>query len=450
MPLPCEPTAPPPPYPPLPPADPATLILKYKWVDKKVRTVPALLPKEFRTICCIPKDPLLSLLELPTHLPDFTPGKHLTQECLNTLALNANNFLWPEELKLVHHILKINELMLTWTEAEKGRFCDKYFAPIRIPVIEHVPWAHKNLPIPPGILEDVIKLVKEKFAAGVYERSDASYHSHWFCVEKKNGTLHLVHDLQPLNAITICNSGVPPIPDQIIEAMAGQSCYLLLDLFVGYDYCMLDESSRNLTTVQFPIGTMRLTSLPTGWTGTILIFHGDVIFILEPEIPNPAQPFIDNTGVKGPPTCYKIEGGGYETIPANPQIRHFIWEHVNDVYRIIHHFLCTGTAISVPKIVIATPEITILGHKCNYEGRILDNSKVSKICDWPDCKNISDICAFLGLASYICIWIKTSQRLHVPLSILLTKAHTLHGKMNTAKPWAYSRLLSLSLLLSYP
>ena len=78
-------------------------------------------------------------------------------------------------------------------------------------MIEHVPWAHKNLPIPPGILEDVIKLVKEKFATGMYERSNASYHSRWFCVEKKNSTLCLVHDLQLLNAVTIRNSGIPQI-----------------------------------------------------------------------------------------------------------------------------------------------------------------------------------------------------------------------------------------------
>ena len=189
--------------PPLPPIDPLMLVLKYKRVDKKVRPVPATLPEEYRTICCIPEDPLLSLPLLPTHPPDFSPGKHLTQERLDELNLNADNFLWPEELKLVQHVLKLNELALAWTEAEKGRFRDEYFSPVKIPVVEHIPWAHKNLPIPPGILEDVIKIFKEKLASGVYEHSDASYRSCWFCIKKKNGVLCLVHDLQPLNIITI-------------------------------------------------------------------------------------------------------------------------------------------------------------------------------------------------------------------------------------------------------
>jgi len=163
--------------PPLPPIDPTTLILKYKSVDKKVRPVTATLPEDFCNIHHIPIDPLLSLPPLPTMLPDFTPSECLTQECLNELALSAHNFLWPEELKLLQHILKINELGLAWMEAEKGRFSNEYFTPVKIPVVEHVPWAHKNIPIPSGIVGDVIQIFKDKFTAGMYEHSDASYHS---------------------------------------------------------------------------------------------------------------------------------------------------------------------------------------------------------------------------------------------------------------------------------
>jgi hypothetical protein len=120
------------------------------------------------------------------------------------------------------------------------------------------------LPIPAGILNEVIKIFKDKTAAGVYECSDASYRSRWFCVKKKSGALRLVHDLQPLNGVTIRNSGVTPGAEQVIEAMAGRACYSMLDLFVGYDHRTLDVASRDLTTIQSPIGAMRLTCLPQG------------------------------------------------------------------------------------------------------------------------------------------------------------------------------------------
>jgi len=418
--LPSEQVIVPHPFPPLPPVDPA-LVLKYKTVDKKVQPVPATMPEEFRTICHIPEDPLLMLPPLPTHPPDFTPGERLMQEHLDKLDLNSDGFLWPEELKLVIHILKVNKLALAWTEEEKGRFCDKYFAPVKILVIEHVPWADKNLPIPPGLLEEVIKIFQEKLTAGVYEHSNALYCSQWFCVKKKNGAPCIVHNLQPLNVVTLRNLGVPPIANQIIKSMAGRLCYTMLDLYSGYDQCSLNIASCDLTTIQSPIGAIRKTVVPQGWTGAVAIFHGDVTFILEPEIPDPAMPFVDDASIKGPETRYKLEDGGYEMIPANPQICRFIWEHVGDVHRILHCFLCASTTVSAKKLAIAAPEVTILRHRCNYKGQIPDDSKIAKVRDWPKCKNLSDVCAFLGITGYMHIWIQDYSSIAHPLVNLTCK-----------------------------
>ncbi len=104
---------------------------------------------------------------LPTHPPPFTPGTHLTQERYDNLDLNKYDFLWPEEVKLAVHILKVNEKALAWTEAKCGRFRDDYFSPVKIPTITHTPWVHKNIPIPTGLLDKVINIFKEKIAADV-------------------------------------------------------------------------------------------------------------------------------------------------------------------------------------------------------------------------------------------------------------------------------------------
>ena len=220
----------------------------------------------------------------------------------------------------MQHVLKTNEKALAWTEDECGHFCDKYFSPVKIPIVEHIPWVHRNIPIPTGILVDVIDLFKKKIAAGVYEPSDASYHLRWFCIQKKNGTLCIVHDLQPLNAVTICNAAVPPFVDQFVEGMAAHACYSMLDLFVSYDHQMLDISSHDLTTFQTPLRAYWCTVLPQGSTNMVAIFHGDVTFLLEPEIPHVMKPFLDNTAIHGSASCYKTQDGGYEVIPENAGI----------------------------------------------------------------------------------------------------------------------------------
>lgn len=72
-------------------------------------------------------------------------------------------------------------------------------------------------------------------AAGVYEPSQSSYRSRWFCVLKKSGKLRIVHDLQPLNKVTIREAGLPPNLDDFVEPFAGCQCYTVFDLYWGFD-----------------------------------------------------------------------------------------------------------------------------------------------------------------------------------------------------------------------
>jgi len=76
--------------------------------------------------------------------------------------------------------------------------------------------------VPRGLSDNQTKL-----EAGVYEPSNSSYRSRWFCVIKKDGkSLRIVHSLEPLNEVTIAHSGVPPaterwqrnLPGELVEA----------------------------------------------------------------------------------------------------------------------------------------------------------------------------------------------------------------------------------------
>ena len=205
---------------------PVYLGKKYKKVANRVSPIKATLPEEFRIVRRQHPDPLSDIPVLPTHPPDFTPGLRYTQDRKDAHNANPTGFLWPEEEKLVHYLIKAQENAFAWEETEKGRFDAKYFDPIIIPTIEHVPWIFKNIPIPPGIYDEVLKVIREKIAAGVYEESNSSYRSQWFCVLKKDGkSLRLVHNLQPLNKVTIGDSAAPPIMEVFAESFAGRGCY---------------------------------------------------------------------------------------------------------------------------------------------------------------------------------------------------------------------------------
>src|SRR5882724_627688 len=105
-------------------------------------------------------------------------------------------------------------------------------------------------------------MIKEKIKIGVYERSNSSYQSKWFCVLKKDGkSLQIVHDLQPLNAVTIQDSGTPPILEFYADNLGGQGSYMGLDLFVVFDHQSLSVQSWDLPTFQTPLSLLCLTIL---------------------------------------------------------------------------------------------------------------------------------------------------------------------------------------------
>lgn len=230
-----------------------------------------------------------------------------------------------------------------------------------------------------------------------------------------------MHSLEPLNAVTIQHSGVPPYTDQLAEQFAGRPCGGILDLYVGYDERGLAKSSRDLTTFQTPFGALRLVTLPMGWTNSVPIFHDDVTHILQPEIPHITIPYIDDVPIRGPASDYKKEDGSYVMIPSNPGIRRFVWEHFNNVNRICQRMKYCGGTFSGHKAVVIAEEITVVGHRCTPKGRLPDTASVAKIVKWGPCKDLSDVRSFLGTIGVARIFIKDFALKANPLTKLTKK-----------------------------
>jgi len=391
-----------------------TTTKKYKPVALKVKPVIGELPDKFRIIRNIIGDPLEHLPTLNPKPPPFAPCGRYTQERKELFDKSNEGFLLPAERDLLHHFMMLHQDGFAWNDAERGHFREDFFPPIDIPVIAHTPWVLRNIPIPPGIYDEVCRLIQQKLDAGVFEPSNSSYRSRWFCVVKKDGkSLRIVQSLEPLNKVTICHSGVPPFTEQLAEHFAGRACGTMMDLYVGYDERALAKSSRDYTTFQTPFGALRLTTLPMGWTNSVPIFHDDVTFILRPEIPHVTQPYIDDVPVRGPPSRYILPSGDPETIPENSGIRRFVWEHFQDVNRVVQRMKFCGGTFSGYKSFICAPEITVLGHRCTIDGRLPEQSRVSKIINWGPCKDLSDVRSFVGTIGVCRLFIKNfAHRAH--------------------------------------
>lgn len=396
---------------------------KYKTVAEKIRPVFAELPDEFRIVREIKGNPLEGMPEISAQPRDFVPTGRYTQERKDEMdKVHREGFLWPEECKLVHNVIMDQNEAFAWEDSERGHFREDFFPPIKIPTVPHTPWVQKNIPIPNGLYDEVCKIIKSKQASGVYELSNASYRSRWFTVVKKDGkSLRIVHSLEPLNAVTIAHSGLPPATEQLAAHFAGRACGGMFDLYVGYDERIIDERFRDMTTFQTPFGAMRLVTLPMGWTNSVPIFHDDVTFILKDETPEYTWPYIDDVGVRGPKTRYEKMDGTYETIPENPGIRRFVWEHLHNVNRILQRMKYAGGTFSGYKSVLCADEITVVGHLCTYEGRRPTTDRVKVITNWGDCVDITDVRSFLGTAGILRSYIPGYTEKAHPLQQLTRK-----------------------------
>ena len=85
--------------------DPIRHVLAYKKVANRVKPVATTMPQHARIIRKIPEDPILTIPHLSHHPPTFVLGQRLSQERIDELGIFKNEFLWPEEQKLVGQVL---------------------------------------------------------------------------------------------------------------------------------------------------------------------------------------------------------------------------------------------------------------------------------------------------------------------------------------------------------
>ena len=91
------------------------------------------------------------------------------------------------------------------------------------------------------------------------------------------------------------------------------------------------------------------------------IFHDDVTYILQPEIPQLTIPYIDDMPVKGPALKYSLGDRSYDTLPENPGIKKFVWEHFQNVNRILQCMKYYGGTFSGKKLLPCMDKFWVVG-----------------------------------------------------------------------------------------
>ena len=395
---------------------------KYKPVAKKILPVNTYDPKSI-----VPEYKRIELGEVtpltisPTKLENVAYTTRLTKERIETMIGNIpNGFLSKTELELFVDIVLRHEKAFAFNDEERGTFSSEYFPDYIIRTVAHEPWQVKPIRLPHSRREILMEMLDEQMKAGKYELSSSSYRSGIFLVEKKGGKLRIVHDLQPLNQVTIRDSALPPIIDDITEDFKGYSFYFLADLKAGYDAVTLDKQSRALTAFYaLDFGSMQLCTLPQGFTNSVAEFCRRTNHVLLDIRNGKVRVFVDDIAGKGPKTRYNER-----TIQGNSEIRQFVYEGLHTLEETLILVEKAGLTISGQKFVGATPELEILGCVVSLLGSHISHGAMAKISKWPVCTSVSEVRGFLGTVGVVRKWIKDFAKIAKPLTTLTQKAIT--------------------------
>ena len=87
----------------------------------------------------------------------------------------------------------------------------------------------------------------------------------------------MIHNVQPLNKVTVRDAEMTPSVDEFSEEFTGYSVLTSVDHYLDYDQMMLDRRSRDLTTFQTLATLVRQTCLSQGWMNFVVWFQRAIV-----------------------------------------------------------------------------------------------------------------------------------------------------------------------------
>ena len=212
--------------------------------------------------------------------------------------------------------------------------------------------------------------------------------------------------------------------EEFSQRFAGYLVISLVDHFSGYDQCTLDPASGNITAFLTPLGLMRMTTLPMGYTNAIQVFDRVMRKVLQHQILRGRfESFIGDVATKPP------SRSTYPDADKRPQrctilgVCLYILEAIQSVNEVFADIERAGGRILGFKSEFVCEGLTIVAFVCDSEGRHPVAEKVQNIVEWPACQDITEDRAFAGICVYYHAWIKAFLVVAEPIIRLFRHSH---------------------------
>lgn len=247
--------------------------------------------------------------------------------------------------------------------------------------------------------QKVRSMVDDMLEAGVIRESASEYASPVILVRKKDGNLRLCIDYRMLNSVTVKERYPMPIIEDEIARLAGQACFITLDLASGYYQVPISESSKPLTSFVTPDGQYEFNRMPFGLANAPAVFQRMMNKVLGSARFTKATAYIDDLLIYG-------------------QNVDDCLTKLEDILKLLEK---ANLTLNLAKCEFLKDKIDYLGYEISAYGVRPGNKKIQSVVDFPCPTSVHGVRQFLGLASYFRKFISGFAMIAHPLSRLLKK-----------------------------
>jgi len=258
------------------------------------------------------------------------------------------------------------------------------------------------------------KFIDENLEKGYIAPLDSPY-SFSTCMVPKNDSKEkrYIIDYRPLNAVT--QKDVTPLPNlkQCIENLQGMELFSKFDIHWGYNNICIREGNQWKATFKTYQGLFKPKVMFFGMSNSPASFQWFMNSILEElyeyfekkgilKIWHILQNYMDDCGI----------GTLLKDFKLHIEIIHFLFD------LLARH----GLHLKLSKSIFMQPQMDFLGIRISKEGATVNPAKVAGLRDYPcKLKDKWQVCGFLGVAGYHCMFCPNFSIIAAPLTALTRK-----------------------------
>ncbi|KAK3106295.1 hypothetical protein FSP39_017215 [Pinctada imbricata] len=277
----------------------------------------------------------------------------------------------------------------------------------RIELSNEIPFKQRYRKIPPSMIDEVREHIQQLLEGNIIRKSHSPFSSNVVLARKKNGQRRLCIDYRQLNGRTIKDNYALPRIKDIIENLAGNRFFSVLDMKAGYHQVEIAEEHKERTA--FTVGSLgfyEYNRMPFGLTNTPATYQRLMEECLGDLHLNICYIFLDDLIIFS--TTFE--------------------EHLDRLRRVFQKLRESGLKLTPKKCFLLKNRVKYVGHIVSEKGIEPDEEKIKKVIDWPKPTNKEDVRSFLGFVGYYRKFVKNFARIARPLTDLLPSTRKGKGR----------------------